>query len=43
MTGAARYSFRMAASGESFMARIAGYMPATKATMIENPTAPNAR
>ena len=37
------YSFRMAASGESFIARMAGYMPAANATMMEKPTAPNTR
>lgn len=37
------YSFRMAANGESFMARSAGYKPAASATMMEKPTAPKAR
>ena len=37
------YSFLIAAKGESFMARMAGYRPDMSATTIENTNAPTAR
>lgn len=37
------YSFLIAAKGESFMARIAGYRPDMSATTTENANAPTAR
>ena len=37
------YSFLIAAKGESFMARMAGYRPDMSATTIENTSAPTAR
>ena len=37
------YSFLIAANGESFMARIAGYKPDISATTTENASAPTAR
>ena len=37
------YSFLIAAKGESFMARMAGYRPDMSATTTENANAPTAR